>query len=325
MARVRQRLAFALGIAASWAALPVVARASPDHATCEDARIRVQGRVAERWLAPIADACERLALRNDTDDGTRVRIVPSGEDVVIEATTRDGRTAIRRARRPESLGTALDALLVLPPSAAEPSPPPPPATHLDSTSESPSATQKPVNDGTKEDEKPARAAEPGTAFEIGGAVSGRVSGLYASLGPALTASLALGSWLVGVDARWDVDQRKAGSPAGFEMQTVGAGLALARRFRLGFGDVDVGLAPRLVVDTQTVELASREDTYTATDVRLAGLLRASFGHGALRLYSALDTELAPGRLRRSVRLAPGLPALPAWSLGLALGISWGAR
>lgn len=307
------RPAIVTWLTVSTAVVPALARAAPADVHCDDTRIRVYGPIASRWLVSIAAACEHLASQADTDRSTSIRIVASGDDVVIEANTRTGRSATRRVRSPEHLAEVLEALLVvLPDAQGETAPAEPPAKA--EASDAPVAAAK-----------TAEHTEPSASFELSGAVTGRVAGPFVSVGPTITAGLVLGAWLIGIDARWDVDQRKANAPPGFEMQTVGAALVLSRRFRFGFGDLDAGLAPRLVVETQTIEDAKSEESYSATDVRLAGLARASFGHSALRFYTLLDTELAPGRLRRSLRLAAGLPALPSWSASLSVGLSWDVR
>jgi hypothetical protein len=36
----------------------------------------------------------------------------------------------------------------------------------------------------------------------------------------------------------------------------------------------------------------------------------------------VEAELSPMHMRQPLRVAPGLPTLPTWALGLGLGAAW---
>ena len=279
-----------------------------------DARVQVEGRPSERWLEAITRACEQLAAMPDRDPTASARLTPSGDDILVEVVLNDGRSAIRRVKTPLALQSTLEALVTLPPTnkPREPEPPLP---------SSPAETPP-----TELQAKPAPGHERPPTVEIGLGVAGRIARAeYASLAPTAEANLLAGKWLFGLWARWDVvSWQDVGSPAGFEMETVGAGLGVARRFDLRALDLDVGFSPRLLAETQSYEANGKEQTLTASDVRAASFVRATFGRSALRFAATLDGEVSPGRLRRDIHLEPDLPALPSWSVGLAFGLSWTA-
>lgn len=162
-----------------------------------------------------------------------------------------------------------------------------------------------------------------------GGVGGRLAEReYYSLAPAGFAQLRARDWLFGMSVRWDVLQWKSDVAASnFEMDTLGAGLSVARRFRPSFGLIDVGLSPRLVAETQSFEGTSPdemgEQADTQTDVRLGAFMRTALSNAPLRLFVELDGELSPGRLRRDIRIHPALPPLPSWSVGIGVGVTWG--
>jgi len=161
------------------------------------------------------------------------------------------------------------------------------------------------------------------SFDLAGRIAG---GEYRSVAPTLAASLVVQRWLFGLCARWDLAQTAdVASPAVFEMDTVGAGIAVARRLDVRIGYLDVGFSPRLLAESQSFEASGKEISRSASDVRLASFARLAFGHGAFRFAVGLDGELSPARVRREIRLDAVLPPLPAWSAGLSAGLSWTAQ
>jgi len=176
-------------------------------------------------------------------------------------------------------------------------------------------------------QEPALASAPALKIgvDLGGLAAARIAGPgpYTSAGVSGFAQLDVGPWGLGVDARWDAFEWISGAGPDLEMATLALGLTIARRFRLRFGDVDAGVVPRLVAETQSDSVGAGENTLANTDIRGAAFVRAAFGHGRpLRALVELDAELSPNRVRHSYRLDPGLPALPAWSAGLGVGFAW---
>lgn len=281
--------------------------------------------MSPRWIEAIERACADLAAAPGADASAQVRIVPVDRDLSVEVTLADGRSASRRIATPEALRPTLEALLLVPTLA--------PAPRARTTEESAPPPREPVftraeDPGLGRPPPAAPAAsppEPTFGVDIGGGVGGRVAGDgYLSVAPAAFAELRVGPWLVGTFLRWDVYQDKSAPlVTTFEMETVAAGLLVGHRAPLGFGNVDVGVSPRLVVETQTYEAKAGEQTITSgTDVRLGAFGRLGLGKGAIRGILELDAEISPGRVRRVTRLDPLLPALPAWSAGLSLGLMW---
>jgi len=283
---------------------------------CAELGVRIDGEPSAQWRALVERACLDIDKRF-TDPGARTRIVPIDRDLTIEVTLADGRSTTRRVRNPDTLRATLEALVQLPPERRPPEPTEPPANSPASPSELPPPTLTPVP-----------AAPPGSnvGIELGAGLGGRLAAhAYLSLAADAFAQIRVGSWLLGAVFRWDfVGQKQAPLVSTFETETVGAGLLVARRIAVGFGAADVGVTPRLASETQTYEAGAAENSLSATDVRLGVFGRLGFGKGALRGILALDAELSPTRLRRTLRLDALLPPLPAWSLGMSAGILWAA-
>jgi hypothetical protein len=262
-----------------------VARATQHQRACEGSDVRIEGTPTERWAGAVERVCTELAAMKDRDASASVRLIASGEDLVVDPAP----------------APAVAAPVVSPtPSAIE----------------SPSASPRP--DVSRPDAARARAVE--LALSTSGRVGG---GGSTSLAPTLETNLIAGHWLFGLWARWDVIQHTSAPLADdFEMDRIGAGLAVARRIDLSAVDLDIGFSPRFIVETQSHEIGDEDETRSATDIRLGSFARVMFGRAPVRVFATVDGEVSPGRLRREVRLAPALPALPAWSAGVALGVAW---
>ncbi len=306
---------------------------------CDGARIHVAGKVQPRWRAAIDGACSAMTTLPGIDPTAHVRMAAIDRDLALEVTLADGRFASRRVVSPDALLATLEALLVVPPSDAsevsDASEPRAPRAPSDAKSGdggrgervSPAAAMGstwPPREEPAPSERPCNG-EPTTAIELGGGAGGRVAARgYLSASVAGFADIRVGNWLVGTLIRWDVIGSKSAPLVDvFEMETVVAGIVVARRVGLGFASLDAGLSPRLAVETQTFESgATGESSLSSTDVRLGAFGRFSFGKSALRPIVELDADASPSRLRRVVYLAPRLPALPSWSAGLSAGLAW---
>lgn len=319
-------------MALSVTSLSASAGARADEQVCDDARLHVAGDVEPRWRAAIDRACSALATLPGIDPTARVRMVAIDRELALQVTLADGRFASRRVVSPDALLATLEALLVVPPSDArearqgsdakadpdqrgEREEPPPAITSAWPRLEEPTPSPRPSN------------GEPTTAIELGGGAGGRVAARgYLSASVAGFADIRVGTWLLGTLIRWDLlGSKNAPLVDVFEMETVVVGIVVARRAGVGFGSLDVGLSPRLAVETQTFESgAAGESSLSSTDVRLGAFGRLSFGKSALRPIVELDADVSPSRLRRVVQLDPRLPALPSWSAGLSAGLAWTA-
>jgi hypothetical protein len=310
-----------IGVAVLCALVFTAGQAAADERDdgCDRLSIRIERPLPARWVEPMARACRELATMQNADPTARLRIRAGGDDLVIEVVLGDGRRAARTMKRTEALRPTLEALLLVPieeaptpavPAPVEPSPAPP------------------VPAAAVEEPRPAARLGPReVTVELGGGPGARIAGNgYVSFAPAAHAELVVGAWLFGMTVRWDVIQSKSVPAVNvFEMESVAAGLLVGRRFDVGFGTTDVGVAPRLVAESQSYELGKREETRSGTDIRIGTFTRLAFGHAPLRLVLEADAELSPARVRRDVFLDPLLPALPAWSAGLLVGLQWGGR
>ncbi len=300
---------------------PSRVRAEETETVCEDSRVRIQGKPEVRWLEPIVRSCEALRTMEDVDGTARVRIVPSGNELIVEVALRDGRSTLRRVKEPAGLLPTLEALLTVLPA---------PTVEVPKTETAGLAHANDVAP-TKAVPSPAVivASEPTAppfSVEIGASAGGRVAGskAYLSVAPAVFAQLRAGEWLFGMHARWDILQVLEKTPvSGFEMETIAVGLSVSRRLTIPLGSVDIGLSPRVVAETQSFLVKGSEQADTQADVRIGAYSRAAFGHSSLRLFVELDADLSPGRARRDIRIDPSLPPLPSWSAGLGAGVVWG--
>ena len=310
-----------LGVVLTGASFATAGFARADVGGCEDVRIRVVGDVSPTWMDAIERACADLATVPSTDPSARVRISPLDGAVAVEVTLSDGRFASRRVASPAALAATMQALIVVPPQRSRA-----PGVAGDSSPAAPPNAPWPRAEDLEPVRSPHVPAAPELGVELGSGLAGRVAGRgYASLAFDALAEIRVGSWLFGTVFRWDfLGQKDAPLVTVFEFETVSAGLLIGRRTSLGFGSLDVGVAPRLAVETHTYENLKGETSLSATDVRLGAFARAAFGSSALRAFVALDAELSPSRLRRSVQLDPLLPALPSWTAGLGAGLLWAA-
>ncbi|MDB4933835.1 MAG: hypothetical protein JWP87_807 [Labilithrix sp.] len=295
-----------------------VAAADERDDGCDRLSIRIERPLPPRWNEPMARACRELATMQNADPTARLRISAAGDDLAIEVVLADGRKASRTMKRTEALRPTLEALLLVPAEetatapVAAPAPAPAPVVPAPATEEPRAAPD---------------AASRDVGVELGGGPGVRIAGNgYVSFAPAAYAELVIGRWLFGMTVRWDVVESKS-VPAVkvFEMETVGAGLLVGRRFDVGFGTTDIGVAPRLLAETQSYELGNNEESRSETDIRIGAFTRVAFGHSAVRFVLEADAELSPARVRRDVFLDPVLPALPAWSAGLLGGLQWAGR
>lgn len=276
----------------------------------------IEGLIEERYLEPIAKLCEELGAVHDVDMTAHLRIAPSADGVVVEASLTDGRVAVRHVTSPAQLRTTVEALLVLPPESRPTVPlekPPPP-------SESGHALPAHITP-TEEQHR--------LGFEIGSSFVTRLSGAtnYLSAGPAVDFGVRSGDWLVGLHLRWEPWQGLLGSPPpGFEMDSVGFGIGVARRlFRAKSAALEAGILATFLDETQSVQFADEERAGTQADVRLGLTTRALIGSHPWFFTPSLEAELSPSRLRRDIRINDALPPLPTWSVALGIGMAWEAQ
>jgi hypothetical protein len=229
--------------------------------------------------------------------------------------------ALRRIRSPDDLSTIVEALTVVIPESH-------PQNQEERGPPAIADNPRPVEPSRNAPPAPMRTPAAGQEIrvELGIGAEGRMSGAptYLSAGGTGYAGLRPGAWLFAIIARWQPSEVPAkGAVAGFEMESAGAGFLVARRFlRTHALGVDAGATVLMLVDTQSVETRTPDEVGSAADARFGLLVRALLGAGAWRFAPSIDADLAPARIRRSIRIDPDLPPLPKWSIGLGLGVSW---
>ncbi|HVW24929.1 MAG TPA: hypothetical protein VHC69_06135 [Polyangiaceae bacterium] len=316
-----------VGLIAMWLGFAGVADAAEPAPVCADERISLEGELDAKWRAPIENLCARFGTMSDVDPSARIRLVAAGSELALEVTLGDGRVAHRTLRSPDDLITVLEALtLQIPGPPPENRPPPPPVVNAPvppepATSSLPkgAVTRPPAVEGTSR-----RSHYLGV--EIGLAVEGRLSGspAYLSLGGSAYAALRPDDWFFGVVARWQPSEVPASSSQpGFEMESAGAGFAVAHRLlKTGLLGLDAGATTMVLVDTQSLESRSPDEIGASTAVRFGILARALVGRGSWKFAPSLDADIAPARLGHNARLDNALPPLPTWSIALAIGATW---
>jgi hypothetical protein len=289
---------------------------------CSDPRVEIAPHIASRWLEPISSLCDAFGSMKDVDPAAHLRLVPAGNDLLLEASLGTDRVALRRVRSPEDLLTVVEAVTVVIPQENQ-------GVHA------PRATgQATGEDRAGEGRHVFRPLEPALAgparesvgIELGVGVSARFSRTpaYLSAEAAVYAGLRPGDWFVGVAARWGPSEvPSVSSREGFEMETVGAGFLISRRLvQAPALDLDVGASAMLLVITQSLEERVPDELGSQTDARFGLVTRALFGKSSWRWSPAIDVDVSPARARHALRIDPALPPMPSWSLALTLGATW---
>jgi hypothetical protein len=308
-------------VTALFVSRPARAQTTPgaESVPCSDGRLRVDGELSEDWRNSVVRLCDALSKMRDVDPSVRLRIVPADDDVLVEATLGDGRAAIRRVHSPDDLAFTVEALVALP---AEPTPQPAPVTTAPATTVPIAA---PPERSSPESATWPQPASRGLGVEIGGALMGRVAGAptYLMAGPEFYAGLRPGKWLFALTFRWEpVAALTDPAPSGFDLDSAGAGFMLAHRIFQGSVTFDAGFNAILLADRETYDNGEREVSDTDGDMRVGLLGRLLFGGPEWRWTITMEAEASPLRVSGPLRVAPGLPTLPTWALGLGVGAAW---
>ena len=294
--------------------------AAEDMCVSPHVHLELAGR--SEWEAEVPALRARLASLSHVDACARVTIRVEGTGASVNVTS-GSRTATRHLTAPSELVRTVEALVVLPApvDAADEAP------LVDPRPDAPEPAQR--HQGSPEPVRPVL----GSHMEFSAAASARLGGnpLIVGAGLAVSAGLVEGNWLVGVDARWEFADGfvSANPPSGFSMDSGAIGVAVGHRSRIGAFACDALLGPTFVIESQEADgpaPASDGIGTSAVDGRVDLTLRATGPTTSrVRMYAAGDIEVSPHRLAHPKQLDPGLPPLPAWSSGLALGVAWGAR
>lgn len=310
---------FAIAIAVAFELVSPCARARELVFECGQSsgvRVLIDENLEPQLRVGIELACNHLSRDGALDSRVTLQISARGAEADLEALLPDGRRATRRIRDAKQMGLAIKALVTLP--SAEPSAL---ARQADQSHSAltPSASALPP---------PARSStvtEARLAFELGAAAGFHVAGSSVLLSPSLNAYTGLtpGDWVSAVMIRWDpVQVQTRGNAGGAEMDSAGLGFVLLRRSRFGAARLDTGLCAAFLLETQSYEGDDGEHAVSQGDFRFGAVSRALLGRQNPRWTLSVEANVSPARLRRAVRMAPVLPALPAWELGAAVGTTW---
>jgi hypothetical protein len=308
--------------AAATATLSAEARAGAAGLGCQSPRIHLELAGKPEWEAEIPALRTRLAVLEHVDACAHVTIRGETDGVSVEV--RSGtRAAARHLSDPSELVRTVEALIVLPP----------PFEELDASAPDGAFSANPAPDGPGAPQQVVHSPLS-SHMEFAAGASTRVGGnpLLVGAGIAASAGLIEGSWIVGVDARWEFADGlvSATAPSGFSMDSAAIGVAVGHRSELGPISCDALIGPTVVLESQEAYGPRPDSTEgiggSALDARLDLTLRATVPRSSrFRVYAAGDIEVSPHRLAHPKQLDPELPPLPAWTSGVAVGMAWGVR
>jgi hypothetical protein len=302
-----------LGLCLAIALLFPPLTAAEPNVDCAAHAVALAGPLEPQWRDELARVCRRLAQRHDIDPSVTLEIDPSpARGLTLRATLADGRIAARHVDSIDALSHTLEALLVLPvPISTKPA----------AADAAPRAVAPPVKRET-----PHASQESLLHVGLGGSLIGTLffPPTYAAAGFAARASLRLGSLLIDVTPRWEVEQAtvRSGLPD-FEMHHFGLGFTLgARLAHFPEGVIEAGLGMLILEETQSERESGKEIDSSKLSAQLLGQGRFLWGGPGLRGSLGLELSLAPSRLARAVHLRDILPALPPFGIGISFGVHW---
>jgi len=280
---------------------------------CGSLHVHIELESRPDWEAEVPALRARLSTLESVDPCAEVTVRAETDGVSVNVTSGQ-RSATRLLHEPRELVRTVEALVVLPPSVARPASvtpaelPPPDAPSV----------RPPV--------------ETKSSMELGAGGALRSGGRPLIVGGGVTtfAELADEAWLFGVHARWEFTDGfvSAPAPSGFSMVSGAIGAAIGRRIASPALACDLLLGPTIVLESQETFTGDQLEglDVSAFDARVNATVRASTPPTSrVRFYAAGDLELSPRRVVRPKRLDATLPALPAWTSGIALGLMWGTR
>jgi hypothetical protein len=296
--------------------------------TFADDRDCASVRVFERAALPVAwhEAVETLRgdlMHLDGQScagmvGSTLVVGSAPGGVSVLATTADGAHVERIVSTPSSLSAVAFGLL-----ATIPTEPPPIGPSSAPSTLSVTANPPPV--------EPRAPAPAGGARNFAFRVAPSVGGRFGFPTPVLMGDLVgrielrVRDWLIIGSARYGaIAEHGGGAPiAGWFYEEAGFGLGIGRRLQLGELTCDVAVVPQLVIVNEEADVPVEGTGGSADEFRVEGLLRAIVPVGGqVRPALMVDAELTPLKLGSPTSLAPSLPPLPTWTLGMGVGIVW---
>jgi hypothetical protein len=310
------------------------AHAQPSAADWESCRIELAGPISAAWASALRQACDELAARQDLDQDAHVRIASGPADsLTLQATLRDGRSAVRHVESPAGLALTMAALLVLPTpvvaspvadeitthtseiTAAAPVPRPATATTDERDADTPAANLQSVDTGFR------------LHLGLSASVIAHVAGVpnYVAAGFAVRIALRLGIFLVDASPRWEAAQASLRMRLpDFEMHSFGMAAFFGVRVWDGSdGAIETGIGILLLAETQSYREAGSELVGTVISNQPAMFARLLWGNPpSLRWTIGFEVHLAPSRFSHTVYVRDMLPPLPAFGVGLSFGGQW---
>jgi hypothetical protein len=301
-------------------ALALVAASSPATASddggelCASLRVDVPAELGPEWASAAAALPRELGDALSSAECAHVRVAlaagtAGAADVHVGMP--DGREASRHVRAPRALFPIVLGLLASAP--AEPVPEPPGPTH--DRHELPDFTPPPAPPHPDAD-------RVGVSVGFGLGARGGLPTQVIMADVELFAEVVLRDWLILASVRYaPIAVAKGLTPDGDAYQEAGIGLGFGRRFHLDRSSLDVAFVPTLVLVSMETDLPA-EAFGTLSDLRLDACARYGYALGKRwRFNVTLDTDVSPNALVRPQLPAPGLLPVPAWTLGLRVGMS----
>ena len=316
----------AAGIASVVALLGPGATAQAEEAC---AQVVAPPSLPDPWAEALADLKEEIARLPASDcQPMTLSLEPQQDGMRIIAITSDGRRAERSVPRPESLVAKAFGLLMTIPQASPRSPaspqPPPAPESSEARAVSPLAGPPPLPSTI------ALWAGLSSGIRVAAPVSLSVIDVEAR------ADVIFNRWLMLVSLQSSLVSCLGKQGLDCDVYTdVSLGAGVGRRFRVGAPDIDVALAPAVVVMHMEYDGAAGAEGQalegTAVALRFDASTRLAIpvsSHWALTV--TLEGGLAPSMLTNPSRLALPAgapadaqqpPAFPAWSGGVRVGAS----
>lgn len=311
--------------------------------SCTAVTLEATASVTTRWPGLLNEVREAFEERDDIDRCAQVALTARGTSVTVEVFLPDGRSAVRPVSRRQDVVPTLEALLLLPESAAETQPPaaldaaaptslPPnsPSTPPESSVPGPPvlpSVRAARDRAGSSPERPARRL----GIELSVLTGARIGDGQSAVGLGALPLLDLSGWLLGFEGRADRYEPLPSGPmdgAALELAVLGG-----RRFPFGNVALDLIVGGAVAIEEMRSDTSSQSSTAGTTVTEPASkssstvprlLIGARVDFGALsilRTFAGIDGELSSARaLGPDV---PGAPRLPLWTLGIALGATVG--
>jgi hypothetical protein len=310
--------------------------------SCAAVTIEATASVATRWPGLLDEVREAFGARDDIDRCARVALTAHDTSVTVDVVLADGRSAVRPVSRREDVLPTLEALLLVPRRSAEAQSPAPldaaplaslPASSSSTPSELPRPGPAVLLSVPADRDDPAASPERRARrlrIELSAIAGARIGDGQSGVGLGALSFLDLSGWLVGFEGRADVYKPLSDAPTG------GGALELAvpggRRIPFGELAIDVFAGPALaLIGTSSTSTISTPPATRTSQVSGGPVPRILLGvhldfaaRFMVRPFVGLDAELGPaGPI--GAPLPDGVPGLPIWTLGLALGATVGTQ